>query len=181
MATKEQMTLWELEYLKATASDSTLSYIMKYVHTENPFVDEAIVKLSQTEISSFQSLYNYNIYSCRLTRQDFIWAKDFCSCKTQKDYEKYFIKYNGDKNNPYLYEVKNQIKVRNSISLIWRLLIMLLALLMSGGLIYLGWLGDGTSNTFIALVCCACILGAFALFICSIVFVCSPNTFIQKK
>lgn len=179
MATKEQMTLWELEYIKATASDSALSYIMKYVHTENPFVEEAIVNLSETETSRFESLYN--IYSCRLTRQHFIWAKDFDSCKTQKDYEEYFVKYNGDKNNPYLDKVKDQIKVRNSICLIWRLLIMLLGFIMSGGLTYVSWLCDGTRNTFIGLVAMACMISAVVLFICSIVFVCSPNTFIQKK
>ncbi len=179
MMTKEQMSLWELEYLKASASDTIINYIMEYVKTENPFVDKAIENLTKAEISRFES--TYKIFKYRLTRQHFIWAKDFSSCKNQKDYEEYFLKYNGDKNNPYIEIVKDQIKVRNSLSLIWRLLIMLLGFTMCGGLIYLGWLGDGTTNSFIALMCCACILGAFALFICSLVFVCSPNTFIHKK
>lgn len=180
-----QLSIWDIEYTKC---HDKVSYILKYPYEENPFFYKA---LSSLLISSngYKKLFDNVLGGCckDLTIQDITpaiirYAIEFNKCKNQNDYEKYFLKHNGETDNPFIIEAKNQINVRNNLAPLWlRLSVLLGGIVISLLFIWLAFLGDGTSSSVIGILCFGCILVAIVSFIAVLVFVFSPSTFIKNN
>lgn len=52
-----------------------------------------------------------------MVSQQEIYTKEFYQCKTQKDYEAYFIKYYNSKDNPYLVKCRKIISKRSALNI----------------------------------------------------------------
>ncbi len=179
-----QLSIWDIEYTKC---ESMISYILKYPYEDNPFFYKALsnIRFSSTD---YNYLFETVLGNCckGIAIQDVTpslirRANEFNRCNNRKDYEVYFIKHNGEKDNPFVKEAKNQIKVRNIIAPLWlRLAGFFLGIVISLLFVWLAFLGDGASSSIIGLLCFGCILVAFASFIAALVFLVSPSTFIDN-
>ncbi len=101
--------------------------------------------------------------------------EEYFKCVSQKDYEKYFLKYRGT-NNPFLEKAKFQIKLRSKITIFIRIVVLLFCLGLIYGIYQLVLVLDGTTNEFLGLLGFCSICLGIVLFIFGIVVLFSPST-----
>lgn len=181
----EQLAIWDLEYDNC---DNMVTYIFKYPYEENPYFYKALTRIANRNSSTDrESLYNKLGSCCKridvseITPSLIRNANEFNKCMGQKDYEVYFLKHNGELDNPYVLEAQKQIEIRNNIAPIWmRIIVLFVGCALGAAFLMLSYLGDGTRNEIIVLLCCSCMIIAIIIIIASFVFLFNPTLFLKK-
>lgn len=180
MASQSQIAKWEIEFIKAKNTNQLKGYAYSYCDAENPYFFQALDLMSAFERKQILDYYMVSSVG-ELNRNTMAYAKEYNACGKQKDYENYYVKYNGVPDNPFVEKAKEQIIIRNGIPVYLRIVVMILLFGVSGALMYASFLGDGTTNGFIAFLCIICMLLSIACFVVALIFVFNPGTFFPSK